>query len=151
MKTENEKVIELSRTFPVSVEELYKAWISPEALKQWWTPMGKKLAGVKNEVEKGGSIEYSAKDSDTPLVITGEYKEVKENERLVYDWNFNFTEETLDESPYRLTVEFGDDKDGSRLRVKQENLEDDEAVKVHQKGWEQQLENLEDYLSEQNS
>lgn len=149
MKNQNEGTIELSKEFPVSVEELYNAWISPEALKQWWTPMGNKLTGVRNEVKKGGSIEYKADDSEPSLVIKGEYKEVKENEKLVYTWDFDFTNEAIEESPYQLTIEFSSDGDSSRLKVKQENLKDEEAVKVHKKGWEKQLNNLKSYLKEQ--
>lgn len=141
-------MIEISKEFPVSVKELYKAWISPEALKQWWSPMGKKLTEVKNDVREGGSIKYSANGGENPLVIEGEYQEVKENDKLVYTWNFNFSNEALEESPYRLTINFREEGEGSLLQVKQENLKDNEAVEVHKKGWEKELENLRDYLDQ---
>lgn len=148
MGKRNEQLLTISREFDVPVEELYKAWISPDALKQWWSPMGKKLTDVKNEVEKGGRIKYTANDNESPLVIKGEYEEVKEKEKLVYTWDFNFSNDAFEESPYRLTVKFEDNGNGSRLEVKQENLKDDEAVRVHEKGWKKELEKLGDYLKE---
>lgn len=148
MEKRNEQLLTISREFDVPVEELYKAWISPDALKQWWSPMGKKLTDVKNEVEKGGRIKYTANDNESPLVIKGEYEEVKEKEKLVYTWDFNFSNDAFEESPYRLTVKFEDNGNGSRLEVKQENLKDDEAVRVHEKGWKKELEKLGDYLKE---
>lgn len=151
MKTKNEGTIELFKEFPVPVEELYRAWISPEALKQWWRPMDKKLTEVKNEVKKGGSIKYVASDAEAPIVITGEYEEVKEHEKLIYSWNFDIANGAFEESSYRLTVEFSGNGDNSRLSVKQEDLKDHEAVMVHKKGWERQLENLEKYLNDQSS
>ena len=146
MGKSNTQNLKISEKFNVPVDELYKAWISPDALKEWWNPMGKKLTNVKNEVKKGGHIEYTADDNDSPLVIKGEYEEVKEKEKLVYTWNFNFSREAFDESPYRLTISFEDRDNKSRLDVKQENLQDDEAVKVHENGWKKQLQNLKDYL-----
>lgn len=146
MEKKNEQTVELSKDFNVPVEELYKAWISPDALKQWWNPMGKKLTDITNEVRKGGRINYTANDSETPLVIKGEYEEVKENEKLVYTWDFNFSNDAFKESTFRLTINFREQGNGSRLEVAQENLKDHEAVKVHEKGWKQQLEKLQDYL-----
>ncbi len=151
MKSKNEQSLEVSKDFPVSVEHLYNAWISPKALKQWWKPMEKKLTDVQNEVKKGGSIKYTANDSEPSLVITGEYEEVKEKEKLVYTWDFNFSEDAFEESPFRLTINFQENGDKSRLEVKQENLKDNEAVQVHKKGWEKQLENLKKYLEEKES
>lgn len=146
MDNNKEQSVEVSKEFNVSVEELYKAWISPEALTQWWRPMGKKLTDVKNEVREGGSIKYTAHDNEAPLVIKGKYEEVKENEKLVYTWDFNFSNEAFEESPYRLTINFEEQGIGSRLIVKQENLKDHEAVMVHEKGWKKELENLQHYL-----
>lgn len=148
MENQNDQSVEVSKDFNVPVEELYEAWISPDALKQWWSPMGKKLSEVKNEVKKGGRIEYTANDSQSPLVIKGEYEEVREREKLVYTWNFTMSNDSFDESTYRLTVKFGEQGEGSKLEVKQENLKDHEAVRVHKKGWEKELENLRNYLDQ---
>lgn len=146
MEKKNEKSVEVSKDFDVPVEELYHAWISQDALKQWWSPMGKKLTDVQNEVKEGGKIKYTAEDNESPLVIKGEYEEVKENEKLVYTWDFNFSNDAFEESHFRLTIKFQEQGEGSRLEVKQENLQDHEAVTVHKKGWEKELENLKEYL-----
>ncbi len=146
MERNNGQSIEIKKEFNVPVKDLYKAWISPDALKQWWSPMGKKLTDVQNEVKEGGKIKYTAKDTETPLVITGEYREVKEHEKLVYTWDFNFSNDAFEESPYRLTINFKENGNGSKLQVKQENLKDKEAVKVHEKGWEKELDNLKNFL-----
>lgn len=151
MKNEKKHSIEISKDFPVSVDQLYKAWISPDALKKWWTPMDKKLTDVQNDVKKGGSIKYTANDSEPSLVITGEYEEVKEKEKLVYTWDFNFSEDAFEESPFRLSINFTKDGNSSSLEVHQENLKDNEAVQVHKKGWEKQLDNLKKYLEEKDS
>lgn len=151
MKSTKEPVLEITKDFPVSVEKLYKAWISPTALKQWWKPMEKKLTDVQNDVKKGGSIKYTANDSEPSLIITGEYEEVKEREKLVYTWDFNFSEDAFEESPFRLTINFQKNGEKSRLEVRQENLKDDEAIQVHRKGWDKQLENLKKYLEEKES
>ncbi len=151
MKSTKEPILEITKDFPTSVEQLYNAWISPTALKQWWRPMDKKLTDVQNELKQGGSIKYTANNSEPSLVITGEYEEVKEREKLIYTWDFNFSEDAFGESSFRLTINFLEDGNKSKLKVKQENLKDDEAVQVHRKGWEKQLENLKKYLEEKES
>lgn len=146
MEKKNKESVELSENFNVPVKDLYKAWITPDALKQWWSPMGKKLTDVQNDVEKGGQIKYTADGTDVPLVIKGEYEEVKENEKLVYTWDFDFSDDAYEESLFKLTIEFKEDGKGSKLKVKQENLKDEEAVTVHEKGWKKELQNLRKYL-----
>lgn len=148
MEKKNDLTVEISKDFSVPVDKLYKAWISPDALKQWWSPMGKKLTEVKNEVRKGGTIEYKANKNGSPLVIKGEYEEVIEKEKLVYTWDFNFLDESYKDSSYRLTVKFKEQDNGSNLEVKQESLKDHEAVRVHKEGWEKELESLKEYLNQ---
>lgn len=150
MKSDKGLSIHIKREFPAPVDKLYEAWISPEALKQWWSPLGKSLKEVTNEVREGGNIRYKFEDSEGPLVITGEYREVKEKERLVYTWNFNFTKDAFNDNLFELRVEFSQKGDKSLLEIKQENLKDEEAVVVHQKGWNRQLDYLHEYLSAEN-
>lgn len=143
--------VQVSKEFPVPVDALYNAWVSPEALKQWCTPIGNSLTEVKNEVKEGGAIKYKAEteSGEFSLLITGEYEEVKEKERLVYSWNWQFPNNSMGDSLFKLTVVFSQQGNGSRVDVKQENLKDDEAIIIHQEGWERALKNLHQYLVSQ--
>ncbi len=146
MKSEKGFSVHVKKEFPVSVESLYKAWVTPEALKEWWQPMGKTLKEVKNEVKEGGKFRYRFEDSESPLEITGEYKRVNPKKQLVYTWDFNFEKESLDKSIFQLEINFSSDGVGSEISIAQENLKDKESVIVHEEGWNKQLDSLHSYL-----
>jgi uncharacterized protein YndB with AHSA1/START domain len=135
--------------FSVPVIELYKAWITPEDLKQWWRPSEHKLTTVELDVKEGGQFKYEFenKDGQPALVITGEYHEVQDNERLAYSWNWTIPEGIVKPSEHELTIMFIADGEGSKLKVVQENFLDDESINPHQEGWEKALNDLHEYLS----
>ena len=136
--------IHFTRDFAVSREALYKAWTSPEELRQWWKPLGKKLSEVKNELREGGAVQYVFEDGH--LQINGIYKEVKEKEKLVYTWNWDLPDETVHRGEYLLTIVFKESGQNSTLDVMQENFKEAHAIQPHRQGWEQALEDLEKYL-----
>ncbi len=137
--------VEAGRSFPVSADQLYKAWTDPEQLKQWWKPMGNTLQNVTNDIRQGGTVRYVF--ADNKLNISGEYLEVKENEKLVYTWKWELPNDPVRNADYMLTVEFKSSGNGSDLRVLQENFEDEESLYPHQEGWEKGLSELEQFLS----
>ncbi len=144
MQNDTSTRVQVSKSFPVSKDELYRAWTAPDELKQWWKPMGKQLTDVENEIKEGGKVTYHFSED---LVISGEYKKVEEKERLVYSWNWQLPEESLQRGEYLLTVAFNEDGNGSTINITQENFKDEHAVKPHQSGWEEALEQLKHYLS----
>lgn len=144
MQNEHAAQVHLTKSFPVSKDQLYKAWTSPEALKQWWRPMNKQLQNVENDIREGGRVAYQFEED---LRISGEYKEVEAGSKLVYSWNWELPEESLQRGEYLLTVVFKEEAEGSALEVTQENFHDEHAVKPHQTGWEEALEGLKQYLA----
>ncbi|MCE6991129.1 SRPBCC domain-containing protein [Dyadobacter sp. CY323] len=137
-------VIEVERQFDVDVETLFKAWTEAEHLKQWWRPMGESLTDVKNELTEGGEVAYYV--GEAGLEITGTYSEVSINEKLVYSWVWNMSDEGS-ENGYSLDVSFSSEGEGSKLRVIQEGFSRPEFLKPHQDGWDKGLNALEAYLS----
>lgn len=137
------------KEFSVPVERLYAAWTTPEDLKQWWKPSENHLTNVELDNKEGGHIKYEFdnKEGQHVVTITGQYKEVKPNEKLVYTWNWDIASGNVKESDHQLTIEFSAEGSGSKLTVLQENFENGEAVKPHEEGWEKALNDLSDYLS----
>lgn len=144
------KTLELNaeHNFNVSAEKLYKAWITTEDLKQWWKPSGNELANVEQEVKEGGNIKYEfvGKDGQPSLLITGKYSEVKENEKLVYSWNWDVLADGVHKSDHKLVIEFLADGDNSKIKVTQDNFKDNESITPHQEGWVKALDSLGQYL-----
>lgn len=135
--------IQISKEFSVDTAKLFQAWTEPEQLKQWWHPMGNSLKDVKNDLKKGGEVTYEFEEAG--LVISGNYKEVSPNEKLVYTWNWDLTDNKEDAS-YTLNITFESKENGSVLHILQEGFSGPEAIKPHQEGWDKGLESLKQYL-----
>lgn len=147
---DTDQMTEAKKQFEASVSDLYDAWVNPEKLKQWWHPAENKLVNVENDVTQGGNIKYEfeTNDGSKAFVITGTYKEVKPEEKLVYTWNWQMPEnDAVKDNHFELTVEFSGVDNGSTIRVSQTNTDDTETIHPHQKGWEENLENLHRFLN----
>jgi uncharacterized protein YndB with AHSA1/START domain len=86
----------IERSFDAPVGLVWKMWTDPEHFKVWYGPDGASIPVVEMEVRVGGR-RLVCMEMDTPggpmrMWFTGEYREVVENERLVY------TESMSDES-----------------------------------------------------
>lgn len=143
--------IQTEKSFTSSVNDLYDAWISPEKLKQWWQPAGNKLVNVENNVREGGAIKYEfeSDNGEKTILITGQYKEAKPAQRLVYSWDWQIPgSENLSDNHFELTVEFSGDDNRSTIRIAQVSKDEDESVHPKEKGWNDELESLNKFLSE---
>ncbi|HEX2533624.1 MAG TPA: SRPBCC domain-containing protein [Chitinophagaceae bacterium] len=151
METKEKQSVQISRDFTVPASRLFEAWIQPQHLKNWWRPMGNRLVEVQNEVQEGGRVEYFFQTEEgTPAFrIHGQYKEVEEGRRLVYTWNWEVPNGNLHDSAFLLRIQFKEQGSGSRLEVVQENFQDEENIQPHRDGWEQALQDLEQYLEQQ--
>ncbi len=149
MQVKDEIQIELRKDFKVAVEELYKAWTTEQDLKQWWRPMGNNLTALVNELRDGGRVEYkfSTAEGEEAFTISGSYKEVQPEKKLVYTWNWKLP--SVEDTDFLLTVEFASTGSGSRLHVIQEQFTSEEALKPHQEGWENALQSLAAHLQNQ--
>lgn len=137
--------VEIQKQMPAKAADVFAAWTQPEQLKKWWKPMNEALTEVTNDVKQGGAVTYVF---DTGITISGEYKEVEENKKLVYGWNWKFPKDAIKNSQYTLTVTFTDEGEGSTLHVLQQTFKDEESTLPHKQGWEKGLNDLAAYLEE---
>lgn len=140
----NDLKVTVSKEFNTPVEKLYNAWTQPELLKQWWKPMDKNLTEVINDLHEDGIVKYIFEDNS--LVIEGKYIEVRENEKLVYSWNWQLPKDDVKDSSYKLTISFSGKDDTSNINVLQENFENEEGTLPHKQGWEKGLNDLKEFL-----
>jgi uncharacterized protein YndB with AHSA1/START domain len=85
--TDNDAVV-IERTFDAPVSLVWKMWTDPEHFKAWYGPDGATIPVAKMDVRVGGSrlvcMEVSTPGGPMKMWFTGEYREVVENQRLVY-------------------------------------------------------------------
>ena len=145
----NSSNLNVSKQFNCSKEALYSAWTEPEQLKKWWKPMGNTLTEVVNDIKNGGEVKYVF--ADNRLTINGNYEKVQGHDLLEYTWNWHMATEPIPDAPYKLSVRFEGDENNSAISVTQTGFKDNESVKPQQQGWEQGLQQLQDYLSKRSN
>jgi uncharacterized protein YndB with AHSA1/START domain len=78
----------IERTFDAPVGLIWQMWTDPHHFKMWYGPDGATIPAAEMDVRVGGRrlvcIEMRSPDGPMRMWFTGEYREVVENERLVY-------------------------------------------------------------------
>jgi uncharacterized protein YndB with AHSA1/START domain len=75
----------LTREFDAPPEKVYRAWVEPELLKQWFVPRPWTVVKVESDVRPGGASIVVMRDPEgNEYPNSGLYLEVVENERLVF-------------------------------------------------------------------
>jgi uncharacterized protein YndB with AHSA1/START domain len=78
----------IERSFNAPVDLIWQLWTDPEHFKAWYGPDGATIPVAKMDVRVGGTrlvgMEVQTPDGPMQMWFAGEYREVVENERLVY-------------------------------------------------------------------
>ena len=78
----------IERSFDAPVGLIWQMWTDPHHFKAWYGPNGATVPVAKMDVRVGGTrlvcMEMQTPDGAMQMWFTGEYREVVENQRLVY-------------------------------------------------------------------
>ena len=127
------------RTIAASAEDLFDAWLDPEALAQWMRPGTIQSTVARVEPHVGGNYEITMQAASGPILHKGVYRAIDRPRRLVFTWITAFTEnqETL------VTVDFIRLGQRTEVVVTHEQLPES-ARPSHHKGWTSGLEHLDE-------
>jgi uncharacterized protein YndB with AHSA1/START domain len=82
------KNVVIERTFDAPVGLIWQMWTDPEHFKKWYGPGGATIPVATMDVRVGGNrlvgMEVQTPNGPMQMWFAGEYREVVENERLVY-------------------------------------------------------------------
>ena len=136
----------LSRHYPVAPEKVWRAWTDPEALKRWWGPgtaEGVSLAQL--DVRAGGRFRIIfGGPQGNEHEVTGVYREVVPNRKLVFTWTWP---RTTPERESVVTIVFKAAGSGTELDFRHEQLFDESVRDGHRRGWTESLDKLERFLT----
>jgi uncharacterized protein YndB with AHSA1/START domain len=142
--------LELSRTLNAPRERVFAAWTDPEKAARWWVPQDCELVSCKMDVRPGGGwhrrLRLRVPDGG---IITkwGEYREIVAPERLVFTYNSQHVDGTIDPETL-VTVTFEDIGGGrTRLTLRHERFWSEPARISHTGGWTGSLDGLLQFVS----
>ena len=94
----------VERTYPVSIETLWNAWVDPKALEVWYSPVQLEVAKdtVSNEAVVGGvwTVGVDVPEYNFVAYFFGVYTQVKHHELLEHTMNYT---QSLDEFKKRVS------------------------------------------------
>lgn len=144
--TNEQTVLRITRTFRASRENVFQAWTTPNALKQWFGPSAEfSIPVVELDLRVGGRYRIQMIDpSGQSHTAIGEYREIAQPEKLVFTWSWeggvacNGTPigETL------VTVELRQKGNETEMTLTHDLFPDAQTRDNHYEGWTGCLERL---------
>ena len=134
----------IKKRFKAPPGRVYAAWTNPEELMKWMGPHQVTECVAKTDVRIGGRYQITMKtQGGEEHNVSGVYREIKPNEKLVFTWAWR----TTPERESLVTITFKSDGDGTIMTFMHEQLFDEEVRDRHQHGWNGSFEKLDAYLS----
>jgi uncharacterized protein YndB with AHSA1/START domain len=122
----------ITKTIPAAPQVVFDAWLSPEALAKFMTPMeGMSVPKAESDAREGGDFLVVMKAGDQEMPHNGTYKTINKYKELAFTWNnpFNDTESLV-------TLNFSETGSGeTELTLHHSGLPSEESRDNHQGGW----------------
>lgn len=130
------------RKIHASAEELFDAWLDPQALAQWMLPAEVTATAAKVDARVGGRYELLMTHSKGNVPHDGVYLTIDRPRTLAFTWNSPYTHgiET------RVTVEFLSVPGGTEVVLTHDLLPEKELA-GHREGWTAAIAELERFAS----
>ena len=134
----------LKRRFNAPPAKVFAAWIDPEKVKRWMGPGEVKALSVESDPRVGGRYRWLMQaPSGEQHDVSGVYREVIPDRKLVFTWAWK----TTPERESLVTVDIKPDGTGSIMTLTHEQFFDEDARDRHNQGWTGAIEKMEKYLA----
>lgn len=136
--------LSLKRRLKAPPDKVFRAWTEPAQIAHWFGPEGVETLSAEMDLRVGGKfrVVMLAPDGEEHDV-SGVYREVVTNERLVFTWAWRSTPER--ES--LVTVTLKPDGNATEMTLLHEHFFDETARDRHNFGWTGALNKLERLFS----
>jgi uncharacterized protein YndB with AHSA1/START domain len=139
-----EPSLSLKRRLKAPPQAIYAAWTDPEKIVKWFGPDAGPVKQADLDVRVGGkyAVTFHTEDGEQHHV-SGIYREVVPDEKLVFTWAWRSTPERQS----LVTVSIKPDGAGSLLTLEHERFFDQKARDDHRRGWTGCLDKLVAYFA----
>ncbi|HEX3374223.1 MAG TPA: SRPBCC domain-containing protein [Edaphobacter sp.] len=122
----------ISRTYPASVERVFKAWTDANQLGQWFAPTDDYTTKATVDLQVGHEyrIAITHKGGNVHIIL-GTYRLIDPPRKLVYTWRWEGgpMADTL------VTVDFAPEGEATKVTITHEQFVNTEDRDKHNEGW----------------
>jgi uncharacterized protein YndB with AHSA1/START domain len=130
----------ISRTYPATVERVFKAWTDANQLGQWFAPTDDYTTKASVDLRVGHEYRISiAHKGGNVHNVLGTYRLIDPPRKLVYTWRWEGGPET----DTLVTVDFTPHGDSTEVTITHDQFLDAETRSKHSEGWNGCLNRLE--------
>jgi len=146
MATQQQRTVALQirRTFQAARDRVFRAWTTPEEIKQWKAPGDRTTPLVEVDLRVGGTYRIHMRSPDGAEVrLVGVYREVDPPKKLVYTWRWETSPEM---GETLVTVEFLERGPATEVVLRHELFGTEDTREKHEYGWRGSLDKLAEIL-----
>jgi uncharacterized protein YndB with AHSA1/START domain len=121
----------IKRRFNAPPAKVYAAWTDPEKITRWMGPPDVQKVVAESDLRVGGRYRIRMIMKDDEHDVSGVYREIVPDEKLVFTWAWKSTPER--ES--LVTVVVKNDNGGTIMTLMHEQFFDEDARDRHNSGW----------------
>lgn len=126
--------LRLRRTFAAPRERVFRAWTTPEEMKQWKAPGELTTPVAEVDLRPGGKYRIHMRAPDGALHrLVGVYRVVEPPAKLVYTWRWE--DDPGKPTETLVTVEFLERGNATEVVLTHDLFPTDEARTRHEAGW----------------
>ena len=147
MKENDVLVLRLVRFLPFGRALVYRALTEPDELARWWGPHGFSVPKIELDLRIGGSYRIAMQPPDGELFyLSGEFGEVAPPARLAY--TFRWSPPDRDDRETTVVLSLEEQPDGTEVHLTQGGFATEARRALHEAGWTESFERLEQVLAE---
>lgn len=140
----NGEKLEITKRLPAPAAQVFRAWTEPQMISEWFAPPPMTATVSQLDARPGGAFRIEMSDPSGPTyVVTGTFREVQNNARLVFSWRWEGSEgpETV------VTVQLNPQGEKTELTLTHEGFPTAELRDQHVHGWSASTGQLEKLLA----
>jgi uncharacterized protein YndB with AHSA1/START domain len=136
----------MTRVLPAPRDVVWGTLTDPDELARWWGPHGFTCPSVDFDARVGGGYRIAMQPPEGDLFhLSGVFREVDPRTRLAY--TFNWEPPDPDDRETLATLSLGDRGESTELELTLGSFATEARRAVHEQGWTESFERLEELLS----